>query len=254
MNQNNYFTNKIVWITGASSGIGYALTKELYQRGATLVISGRNETALQKLANEMTSDRVFIQTLDVTDLEANKQVVDNILKKFHKLDIVILNAGISQHAKLANFTQGFAETINVNVLGVVNGIGPVLNYFLAQKQGHLAVVCSLSGFGGLPGAEAYSSSKAAVRSMLQGLTAVLIKTKITVSTICPGFIKTPLTDKNQFYMPFLMTADKAAKIIADGLAKRKILICFPWLFSWLVRFLNILPNSLYVRLIGLYKR
>jgi NADP-dependent 3-hydroxy acid dehydrogenase YdfG len=246
----NYYENKIVWITGASSGIGWALAKELHTRGAKLAISGRNQQALQKLVDELGGENTFIQAFDATDELANKTAVENILQHFGKLDIAILNAGISLPSSKNNFAKNFKETLDVNVLGVAYGIDPVLKYFRQKDKGHLAVVGSLAGFGGVPGSAAYCASKAAVQSMLQSLTAELINTPIKVSTICPGFVKTPLTDKNNFKMPFLMRPEKAAVIMAKQLARQKQLICFPWLFSWLTRFVNILPNSLYLKLVS----
>lgn len=245
-----YYQGKVIWITGASSGIGKALAKELYTKGAKLVISGRNQQALNELASKMEADRVFVQTFDATSREANHCAVAAILDHYQQLDIAIFNACISQRASLRHFADGFKETIDINLLAIAYGIEAVLPCFLKQKTGHIVAMASLAGFGGIPQAESYCASKAAVRSMMQGLSAQLYKTNIAVTTLCPGFVKTPLTDKNDFPMPFLMDAEQSAKIIANKLPKRKALLCYPGLFSGMVRFLNILPNSFYLWLMS----
>ena len=245
----SYFKDKVVWITGASSGIGFSLAQELYQRGAKLAVSGRNQAALEALVDGMEPIRVFIKAFDLTEKIENNAAVDEIIQHFGELDVAILNAGISESVELYQFADSFDKTFKVNLLGAVYGIDPVLKYFLKKNAGHIVGIASLASFGALPGAESYCASKSALRILLQGLTASLSKKKIAVSTVCPGFVKTPLTDKNTYKMPFLMSPEKSSRIIADKLEKQKKLICYPWQMACLIRFLHILPNSLYLKII-----
>jgi len=242
------FINKVIWITGATSGIGGALAKELHTRGAKLAISGRRTELLEKLKQELQAPDTLVLPFDVSNKIENQQAISKIQQHFGRLDLAIFNAGIGQFVELNNFADTFEKVMPVNFMGVVYGIDAALKLFLQQGHGYIAVVSSLTAFGGIPCVEAYCASKAALRSMMQGLEAHLHGTNIKVTTIYPGFIKTPLTSGNNFPMPFIMSAEKAAKIIANGLAKEKSVLCFPKLFGTLVRALNFLPHGCYIKL------
>ena len=241
------FKDKVVWITGASTGIGKALAIELDRQGAKLAISARSEDKLQVLAE--TFRDALVLPMDVTSLEANLAAVDKIMAHFGRLDIAVFNAGISLGENVGAFSQQFEQIHKVNVLGLAYGIEAALKVFLPANRGHLVALGSLAGLSGLPDAGAYCSSKAAVINMMQGLDCQLHKTPITVTTVYPGFVRTPLTAKNSFPMPFLMNADKAARIMARGISTRKRDIYFPFLFSGFLRSLRFLPNAWYVRLL-----
>lgn len=244
-----FYQNKVVWITGASSGIGEALAHQLSMRGAKLALSGRNIEALNKLKNALTTE-ANIYAFDVADKKATCDTVDAIIRDFKKIDLAILNAGISQHADLESFASSFEPLMQVNVLGPVYAIDALLKIFLPINKGHIATISSLASLGGLPKAAAYCASKSALKAIFESLQIDLSKTNIKTSIIFPGFIKTPLTDKNDFKMPFLMSAKKAAKIMADRLAKEEPQIYFPRFFAFMIRAVNLLPNFLYVKLMS----
>ncbi len=243
----NHFQNQIVWITGASSGLGAALAKELHHRGARLAISGRNVSALEALKTELHSDDILILPFDVTNKLAHYDAVQKILAHFGGLDTAILNAGMSQFVELEHFADTFEIVMPINFMGVVYGIDALLKVFLPKRQGHIAVVSSLVALGGIPCVEAYCASKFALRGMLQGLDAHLSGTGIDLTTIYPGFIKTPLTAGNSFKMPFLLSPEKAARIIVQSLAKKQKVLYFPWIFSTVVRLFNLLPHNIYTK-------
>jgi NADP-dependent 3-hydroxy acid dehydrogenase YdfG len=242
------YQDKVIWITGASSGIGAALAQEFASRGAKLALSGRNLKALEALKASMPTE-TKLYPFDVTDKAANQQAVTQIVQDFGRIDLAVLNAGISHNVDLNHFQDAFEPLMQINFFGVVYGIDALLKAFLPINQGHIAVISSIASLGGLPASAAYCSSKAALKIMMESLQIDLAKTKIKTSIIYPGFIKTPLTDQHDFKMPFIMSSEKAAKIMADRLAKQQAQIYFPRFFAFLVRALNVLPNAWYVKVI-----
>lgn len=241
----HYFTNKKIWLTGASSGIGYALAKQLSEQGTILALSGRNESALQKLQTELNNKSILIP-FDVTDKEANIHAAKKINEELGGIDMVILNAGMSQYHNIKNFkSEVFEKLIRVNYLSVLYGIEASLPFLRQSKAPHIIGMCSIASYGGLPGGSAYGASKAALRNMLEGLRIDLAPEKIPVSIICPGFIKTPLTDNHAFHMPFMISADFAAKKIIRGIEKQQHEINFPKIMSWTFKLGSSLPSVIY---------
>lgn len=241
-------------ITGASSGLGAALAQAYADKGVTLGLLGRNPERLQDIAEQCRLKGAYVETatVDVTDAQA----MENWLTAFdmrHPVDLCLANAGISAGSGGGGeSTEQATRIFAVNTLGVLYTVNPLLAAMRKRRRGQIALVSSIAGFRGLPTAPAYSMSKAAIRYYGQALRAQLSKDNIHVSTICPGFIKTPMTDVNPFPMPFMVTAEYAANYIKWKLAKRKKLIAFPWPLVWMARIQNMLPefilNKIYARI------
>lgn len=235
-----------ILITGASSGIGEALALHYAAKDVQLYLTGRDQERLEGIVSRCETKGAVVngRTLDVVDKEAMAQWISGLVP----LDLVIANAGISggsggvMNGEPINQAR---KIFDVNLMGVLNTIEPSLEAMLAgNHKGQIALVSSLSGFRGWPSAPAYSASKGAVRFYGEAMRGVLKDSGIQVNVICPGFVKSRITDANEFSMPMLMTADKAAEIIARGLAKNKGRICFPLpvhFCSWLI---GTLPDGL----------
>jgi short-subunit dehydrogenase len=235
---------KTIVITGASSGLGAALALTYADHGVILGLIGRHTERLNHIAAQCQAKgaTTIIGELDVTDSHAMSDWL-NTFDQQHPVDIIIANAGISAGTggggeSLAQVKKIFA----INIDGVLNTIHPLIEPMKARKHGQIAIVSSIAGFRGSPTAPAYSTSKAAVRVYGQALQGLLTPHGLTVSVICPGFIRSPMTDVNSFPMPFIMDADKAAAIIMRGITKRQTLIVFPWIMGALARVQNALPD------------
>ena len=251
MAKTNYFTDKKVWITGASSGIGKAVAFELVKRGAKVAISARNEMALNSIANEMGKDKVLVIAMDVTDKLQNQMAVKRIEEHWGGLDIAFFNAGTAEYIDIDNFDSSvFERTLQTNFMSMVYGIEAVLPLLRKSTTAQLGGMSSTVSFAGVPRAEAYGASKAAVRNMMQALRIHLVKQNIDVFTVFPGFVRTPLTDKNDFPMPMLIEVAEAAKYIVNGIEKRTSEITFPKIFSFIYKLLSYLPSRIYTRLMA----
>ncbi len=237
-------------LTGASSGLGAGLARAYARPGATLHLSGRDVARLEAVASSCRSQgaEVFATPLDVTDGDAMADWVAESERR-RPLELVIANAGISAG------THGGGESVAqvraifaVNVDGVVNTVMPALAPMRGRGQGRVALMSSLAGFRGFPGAPAYCASKAAVRVWGEALRGELAAEGVSVSVICPGFIRTPMTAVNRFKMPFLMEVDTAAAIIRRGLERGRDRIAFPWPLHVAARLAGCLPSALMDRL------
>lgn len=220
---------KNIVITGASSGLGAALAVHYARGGATLHLSGRNAERLAQTARlcEELGAKTHPKVIDATDAAAMQQWLDAVDNET-PVDLVIANAGIS--AGLGGGEEKAEQARNIfriNVDGVMNTIAPLIPKMTARKSGQIALISSLAGIRGLPSSPAYSASKGWVRIYGEGLRGWLSRSNVKVSVVCPGFIKTPMTDVNPYRMPFLMSADKAAATIARGLEKNHSRIGFP---------------------------
>lgn len=232
-------------ITGASSGIGLALAQELDRRGWELALLARRTELLTEAV--ATLKRATAVTCDVTSATA---VADAVRRAESALggpfDLAVANAGIGYPTRAAKFDADAAgEIIRVNVIGMINLFSAVVPSMIERRSGRFAGVASLAGHRGLPTASAYSSSKAAMQSFLEASRIELAPYGVGVTIVNPGFIVTPMTAKNRFRMPFLMKADRAATIIADGLARGKRVIEFPRPMSIAVRLMRHLPDAVY---------
>ena len=240
------FTDRRVWITGASSGIGRAMALELAARGATVIASARSHNGLTLLAADSGTDRIHPLPLDVTDRAATLAAARTIHERFGGMDIAVFNAGTCEYVDVRAFDSApFERVLRTNFLSMVYGIEAALPLLRQSPHPHLVGMSSTVAYGGLPRAEAYGASKAAIKHMLESLRIDLRREDIPVSIICPGFVKTPLTNRNDFPMPFAISAERAARCIADGIAAQKHEIHFPKRFSLPFKLLAMLPSRLY---------
>lgn len=238
-------TRRVV-ITGASSGIGRALAHAYADRGAILALIGRRRDALEELAASLPV-RCLVYAANVRDAMALSAAAQDFMERAGTPDIVIANAGISAGNDTANPADNavFEEILATNVTGMMLSFQPFLDAMKRRRSGVLAGVASVAGFRGLPGASAYSASKAAAISYLESLRVELRGSGIRVVTICPGYVATPMTAGNRYSMPFLMPADRAARRIAVAIDRGRRFHVLPWqmvVVGWLLRRL---PRPLY---------
>lgn len=238
-----------VVISGASSGLGLALARHYLAHGATVAALARRGELLQTLAAEY-PEQVFPYALDVCDAAAVRVAAADFIARAGVPDIVIANAGISRGTltEHAEDLAVFQQVLEVNVLGMAKTFQPFIAPMCAARHGKLVGIASVAGFRGLPGSEAYSASKAAAISYLESLRVELHSSGVHVLTICPGYIRTPMTEVNDFPMPFLLEADDAARRIARAIARGTSFVVIPWqmaIVGWLLRHL---PNWLYDRM------
>lgn len=234
----------VVWITGASGGIGRATALDLADRGWTVHATARSAEALEALAAERPG-KIVAQPGDVTDSARMNEIVAAIEAE-RPIALAILNAGIYQPMRAQEFDAGaVARTFAVNVQGVANGLDPVLKAMIARRKGHVALTSSVAGYRGLPRAAAYSATKAALIAMAEALAFDLIDLDVRISVINPGFVETEATSVNDFEMPFLMKPEAAARRIVDGLSKPGFEIAFPTRFELILKTLGLLPNRAY---------
>lgn len=235
-----------VFITGASSGIGEALAIEYARRGATLGLLARREDRLARLAASL-SARSFIYGADVRDAQAISAAARDFMERAGCPDVVIANAGVSAGTltSAAEDIPVFEEILATNVTGMVLTFQPFLEAMRGRRNGTLAGIASVAGFRGLPGAAAYSASKAAAITYLESLRVELHGSGIDVVTVCPGYIATPMTRNNSYAMPFLMPVETAAKKIADAIAARRRFYVLPWQMAVVGAVLRCLPRPVY---------
>jgi short-subunit dehydrogenase len=246
-----------ILITGASSGIGAALARAYAAPGVTLALTGRDGRRLRQVARdcEAKGARALLETVDVQDRAAMADLIARTDAQA-PLDLVIANAGISGGTRAGDGretgeTEEQARDIfSVNLAGVLNTVWPAIHAMTARGRGQIAIVSSLSGYRGLAGAPAYSASKTAVKAYGEALRPRLAKNGVGLSVICPGFVESRITARNDFPMPFFMTADKAARIIRRGLAANKAIIAFPWPMRLAAWVFGALPTRLAVWLAG----
>ncbi|MEL0106617.1 MAG: SDR family NAD(P)-dependent oxidoreductase [Rhodospirillaceae bacterium] len=239
---------KTAWITGAGKGIGRAVALRLAKDGVCVAVSARTREDLESLAGDARDlpGAIHVFPLDVTEEETVHNTVYEIEKTLGPLDLVILNAGTHGPTSVEHFEPSvFQRLLTINVMGVVNGLAAVLPQLIERKSGHVAVVSSVAGYRGLPGASAYGASKAALINMCEAFKPELDRHNVTISLINPGFVKTPLTDQNDFPMPFLMSAEIAAERIVGGLATKRFEITFPRRFTWFLKFIRCMPYAVY---------
>ncbi len=235
-----------ILITGASSGIGAALARYYADPGVTLALLGRNPERLADVAELCRSRGAAVNaaTIDITDLPGLTAWIDQC-DDARPLDLAIANAGTSRGIrKLSQLDEITREIFATNVTGTFNTVHPIIDRMSARGHGQIAIVSSMTGFRGLPGATAYSASKATVKAYGEGLRGMLRPRGIRVSVVCPGFVHSRMTADNPFPMPMIMKADRAAAIIGRGLARDKGRIAFPWpvyMAAWL---LQSLPDAI----------
>lgn len=242
---------KVILLTGASSGIGRALAVELGRRGARIGLTARRADELLKTEEEVVraGGQALALAADVRNPEDMSRVAERVREKWGRVDILIANAGMSTTTAGTHLKASEAsDVISINVLGVVNCVAAVLPGMLAQKSGHLVAISSLAAYRGLPKSGAYSASKAAVSTLFESLRVDLRKSSIDVTVIHPGFIRTPMTANKKKKLPFLLEVDDAACRIIRAIERRARTYAFPWQLAGLVRLLKHFPNAIYDRL------
>ena len=241
---------KIIWITGASSGIGKALAIKFAEKGWTVAASARRENLLEDL-NKF-NENIYSFPLDVTEIENCKLIANKIIEKFGGIDICVFGTGMHDPKSEKRFNLNkIREIMEVNYFGTMNSINSIYEYFSEKKNGQISIISSVAGYRGLPAAGAYCASKAALTSYAESLNFDMQMKNVKVSLISPGFIKTPMTDQNDFPMPMIKSPEFAANEIFKGLTEKKSFeIHFPKAFTYFLKFLQILPSSIYFKLVS----
>jgi short-subunit dehydrogenase len=242
----------VAWITGASQGIGRALALELAQRGWKVAASARNRERLQLLEAESVNLAGTISAfpLDVCDPHACVRVAERVAQRLGPVERLLLNAGTHIPTPVSDLViDDFRQLFELNLMGTLQPLAAVLPAMQARGRGQLAIVASVAGYRGLPLAAGYGASKAALINLAESLRLDLDQQGIDVRLINPGFVKTPLTDRNRFKMPFLIEASDAARRIADGLERKGFEIRFPRRLVWLMGLLRWLPYAIYFPLV-----
>ena len=239
---------KKIWVTGASSGIGRAVAEKFAKEGWKVAVSARREEILNEMSK---NENIFSFPLDVTNFDNCKRTFDKILEQFGNIDICFLCSGTYDPKKEQeiNIEQN-KFVMNVNYFGTLNCVKSVEEYFKKEKKGHISIVSSIAGYRGLPNSSGYGPSKAALTNFAESIYFDFKKHNVKVSVVSPGFIKTPLTDKNEFPMPFLRSPEFAADKVYDGLVKTNAFeIDFPKQLTFTLKFLRILPYKIYLFLV-----
>jgi short-subunit dehydrogenase len=240
---------KHVWLVGASAGIGAALAKALAAAGATLTLSARNAELLRSIAAACSGPTPQVLPLDVTD-STSVAAAWNSLNAAALPDMVIYNAGTYEPLAATQFDlTKIEQMMEVNFHGCLRVLSHVIPAFVARNHGHIALVGSVAGYRGLPGAMGYGASKAALIHFAENLRADFARTNIGVTIINPGFVKTQLTAKNDFHMPAMVTPEFAARAIMKGFARDDFEIHFPHRFTRVLKLLRLLPSGIYFRLL-----
>jgi short-subunit dehydrogenase len=232
-------------ITGASSGIGAALALELSQQGWAVGLIARRTDRLEAISARIRAAQgtVAIAAADVSNRSQVTLAIDSIRDRLGAIDLLVANAGISRPDYLEPFTvDDIEQMFQVNTLGVVYSINAVLPDMMRRKSGHLAAVSSSGAYKGMPGSAGYCASKSAVNTFLEGLRIQLRDHNIAVTTICPGFVRTPMTDTNTFRMPWLVEPSEAARRIVRALKRRKKVYNFPWQMTLVIKLFRLLPD------------
>ena len=241
---------KTIWITGGSTGIGKALAIKFANKGWNVAISARREKLLKEISNE--NENIHGFPLDVTDKLKCKEVFEQIKEKFQEINICFFSTGTWNPKKEKDIdVEQIEEVFKVNFFGTLNSIKAVEEYFKNKKNGKITIVSSIAGYRGLPNSTGYGPSKSALNNLAESLYFDFKKFDVRVSLISPGFIKTPLTDKNDFHMPFIKSPEFAAEKIYHGLIKSKSFeITFPKQLTIIFKLFKFLPNKIYLFLIS----
>ena len=241
---------KTIWITGGSTGIGKALAIRFANEGWNVAISARRENLLKELSDRFENISPF--PLDVTDKENCKNIFNQVKEKFGNIDICFFSTGTWDPKKEKDIDVEQIENVfKINFFGTVNSIKAVEEYYKNRNEGTIAIVSSIAGYRGLPNSTGYGPSKSALNNLAESLYFDFGRHNVRVCLVSPGFIKTPMTDKNDFKMPFLKTPEFAADKIYDGLVNKKIFeIHFPKALTLTLKLFSFLPSKLYFRLVG----
>ena len=247
---------RVTVITGASSGIGAALSEKLAADGDIVALVARRQDPLEALAKKIIAagGKAHVFVADVANRDDIRAVFTTITETLGQIDTLVANAGIGDSTPASAFDAERVERIiRVNLMGVVYCIEAVLPDMQARRSGHIVGVGSLAGYRGLPGSGAYCASKAGLASLLESLRIELRPVGVDVSLICPGFVRTPLTERNHFPMPFILELDDATNRIHGAIRRKRSEYAFPWALAFPVRLARFIPNWLYDRLLSKQK-
>jgi short-subunit dehydrogenase len=240
------YSGKTIWIIGASTGIGAATARELAKRGAKVVLSARSIDTLEALKANLNGDGHKVLPIDVSQEEQVLEAMRKINAEGIKIDSVLFLAALYDPMKTDDWDMNkIKQMIRVNLDGAFFVSHAVLKMFKSQGGGQLALCGSVAGYIGLPNGQPYSATKAAIMNLAESLRSEFSATTIDIRLISPGFVRTPLTDKNTFKMPMMIEPEDAAKSIADGLLSSSFEIHFPKKFTFIMKFLRLLPYALY---------
>jgi short-subunit dehydrogenase len=246
----NAVTGKKIWLVGASEGIGEALARRLAAAGAHLALSARSKDRIEALAGALPGGNHLALPLDVTQMASIGQAWAELNKQWGGIDILIYNAGAYEPMGAAAFDLKKAEQmLDVNYRGALRVLDYVMPGFIARRGGHIVLVASVAGYGGLPNAIGYGASKAALLHLAENLRLDLGKCDVKVQVVSPGFVKTRLTDKNDFKMPFIVSSELAAERIVSGMSSDRFEIHFPRRFTFMLKALGLLPYRLYFAIV-----
>lgn len=241
-------TQRVTWLVGGSSGIGLAVAEGLLQAGECVVISARHLDGLADLA-ERYENRIQLVAVDVSLPETYQDALAQLFARWGRLDRVILNAADYQPMPLAEFDAGlFERLVKINFMGVIHGIDVVRQHFLQQGAGQIVVTASVAGFRGLPNAAPYGATKAALINMAESLAPEFARSGVALRVINPGFVRTPLTAKNDFEMPGIIEPKEAARLILKKLEKNGFELLVPTGFGFVMKLIRVLPYPLFFAL------
>ena len=241
---------KTIWITGGSTGIGKALAIKFANKGWNVAISARRENMLKEISNE--NENIHGYPLDVTDKSKCKEVFEKIKNNFQDVDICFFSTGTWNPKKEKDIdVEQIEDVFKVNFFGTLNSIKAVEEHFKNKKEGIITIVSSIAGYRGLPNSTGYGPSKSALNNLAESLYFDFKRSNVRICLVSPGFIKTPMTDKNDFKMPFLKTTEYAAEKIYDGLINKNVFeIHFPKSLTLILKILSFLPSKIYFGLVG----
>ncbi|PZO82322.1 MAG: short-chain dehydrogenase [Micavibrio aeruginosavorus] len=244
------YAGKTIWIIGASSGIGRALAMELDSRGANLILSARNEQALNTLSASLKNENSVVP-FDAADKNSFAGAFSNL----RKIDSVVYLAAAYTPGKIEDIKpDDVAAAISINLEAPYTLLRHLIPLYKKQGRGQIALCGSVAGYVGLPGGQPYSATKAGIINLAQSLRSEMADENIDVRLISPGFVRTGLTDKNDFSMPMIIEPEEAAKAIADGLSGNNFEIHFPKKFTFIMKIISMLPYCLYFLIVRMIKR